>query len=84
MFDDPQWHLDEVEKGLDAAARWMEEVMRFDPSLEQLREQFIAWMRAEEEKMGLSAEVTQAYQLANPPGMSADGLLRYWKKVRMQ
>jgi hypothetical protein len=73
-----------VEKGLDAAARWMEEVMRFDPSLEQLREQFIAWMRAEEEKMGLSAEVTQAYQLANPPGMSADGLLRYWKKVRMQ
>jgi hypothetical protein len=27
--------------------------------------------------------VMNAYELANPLGMSADGLLRYWKKVRM-
>jgi hypothetical protein len=32
---------------------------------------------------GLSADAVKAYDLANPLGMSADGLLRYWKKVRM-
>jgi len=26
--------------------------------------------------------VVKAYELANPPGMSADGLLRYWNKFR--
>ncbi|MEW6287742.1 MAG: MBL fold metallo-hydrolase [Chloroflexota bacterium] len=83
MFDDPQWQLDEVEKGLTAASRWLEEVMPSNPTIEELRERFIAWMRAEEEKMGVDAEVAQAYELANPPGMSADGLMRYWKKVRM-
>jgi hypothetical protein len=31
--------------------------------------------------MGLDEEVAEAYELANPPGMSADGLQRYWKKV---
>jgi len=28
--------------------------------------------------------VAKAYELANPPGMSADGLQRYWKKVRVK
>ncbi|MBI4760678.1 MAG: MBL fold metallo-hydrolase [Chloroflexota bacterium] len=83
MFDDPQWQLDEVEKGLTAASRWLEETMPANPSIEELRERFIAWMRTEEAKMGMDPQVAQAYELANPPGMSADGLMRYWKKVRM-
>jgi len=33
--------------------------------------------------MGLSEDVLKAYAVANPPGMSADGLYRYWKKVKM-
>ena len=37
---------------------------------------------AEGQSFGLSEDVVKAYELANPPGMSADGLLRYWKKVR--
>jgi hypothetical protein len=35
-------------------------------------------------QMGLSEDVSNAFTLANPPGMSADGLLRYWKKVKSQ
>jgi hypothetical protein len=31
----------------------------------------------------LSEDVVNAFTVANPPGMSADGLLRYWKKVKM-
>jgi hypothetical protein len=30
----------------------------------------------------LSADVIKAYTLANPLGMGADGMMRYWKKVR--
>jgi len=32
--------------------------------------------------LGLSDDVMQAYKLANPLSMSADGMMRYWKKVR--
>ncbi len=82
IFDDPEWHLREVEKALDDAVRWMEEVMPADPSIEELRRLFTERTLAENERLGLSEEVVNAYQLANPPGMSADGLMRYWKKVR--
>ncbi|HXF86248.1 MAG TPA: MBL fold metallo-hydrolase [Anaerolineales bacterium] len=83
IYDDPQWHLDEVEKGLQSASRWLEEVMPSNPSLEELRQSFVEWMRKEAERRGLSEEVMNAYELVNPASMSADGLLRYWKKVKM-
>lgn len=82
IFDDPAWHLGEVEKGLVSAARWLEEVMPSEPSLEEMRQRFTDWMMEEGRKIGLDEEVMAVYELANPPGMSADGLLRYWKKFR--
>ncbi len=82
IFDDPEWHLREVEKDLDDMAHWMEEVMPSDPSIEELRQLFIEKTLADNKRLGLSEEVVTAYQLANPPSMSADGLMRYWKKVR--
>jgi len=72
-----------VEKGLDSAARWLEQAMPADPPAEELRRSFTEWMEAEGRAQGLSPEATRAYELANPLGMSADGLSRYWKKVRM-
>lgn len=83
IFDDPAWQLDEVEKGLDSASRWLETTMPSDPPIQELRQSFTDWMMAEAEKIGLDEEVANAYELANPPGMSADGLQRYWKKVRL-
>jgi glyoxylase-like metal-dependent hydrolase (beta-lactamase superfamily II) len=82
IFDDPEWHLREVEKELENTVHWMEEVMTADPSVEELRQLFVERTLADNEKLALSEEVVNAYQLANPPGMSADGLMRYWKKVR--
>ena len=82
IFDDPEWHLRQVEKELDNTVHWMEEVMAADPSVEELRQLFVERTLADNEKLALSEEVVNAYQLANPPGMSADGLMRYWKKVR--
>jgi glyoxylase-like metal-dependent hydrolase (beta-lactamase superfamily II) len=83
IFDDPEWHFKAVEQGLDSAARWLEQAMRNDPPAEELRQSFTEWIEAEGREMGLSPEATKAYELANPLGMSADGLSRYWKKVRM-
>jgi len=84
IYDDPDWHLREVEKGLDDAERWLEKTMSEDPSapIEALRESFTDWMVEQATEMGLSEDVINAFTLANPPGMSADGLLRYWKKVK--
>ena len=82
IFDDPEWQLREVEKRLDSAARWLEQAMPSDPPIEQLRQSFTEWMMAEGEAIGLDEVVRKAYELANPLDMSADGLLRYWKKVK--
>ncbi|MEW5940854.1 MAG: MBL fold metallo-hydrolase [Chloroflexota bacterium] len=81
IYDDPEWHLGAVEKGLDSAERWLEQTMPSDPPVEELRASFTAWVEEEGRQQGLSDDVVQAYALANPLGMSADGLQRYWKKV---
>lgn len=84
IYDDPEWQLRQVEKGLEDAERWLEEVMAEDPAppIEALRQSFTEWMTEQAAEMGLSEDVLVAYSLANPPGMSADGLLRYWQKVK--
>jgi glyoxylase-like metal-dependent hydrolase (beta-lactamase superfamily II) len=83
LFDDPDWHFREIEKNLDAAERWLEATLPADPPVDELRARFAEWMEAQGREQGLSADVVKAYGLANPLGMSADGLQRYWKKVRM-
>jgi glyoxylase-like metal-dependent hydrolase (beta-lactamase superfamily II) len=82
LFSDVAWHLNEVEKGLNSASRWLEEVMPTDPSIEQMRQSYTSWIMDEGKSIGLDEDVVRTYELANPLGMSADGLLRYWTKVR--
>jgi glyoxylase-like metal-dependent hydrolase (beta-lactamase superfamily II) len=83
MFDDPEWHLRTVERELDTTEKWLEAIMPGDPPVEDLRQKFTDWVNAQGRQQGLSAEAVKAYELANPLGMSADGMYRYWKKVRM-
>ncbi len=82
LFEDPAWQLHAVQEGLDAAAVWLEGVMPANPTIEQLRRDFANWMTQQGRQLGLRPEVVEAYDLANPTGMSADGLLRYWRKFR--
>jgi glyoxylase-like metal-dependent hydrolase (beta-lactamase superfamily II) len=84
IYHDPEWQLREVDKGLDDAERWLEQTMTEDPSMpiEAMRESFTDWMVEQATEIGLSEDVVNAFTVANPPGMSADGLLRYWKKVK--
>ena len=82
IFDDVDWHLNELQKNLDEAEKWLEEIMPADPPVDELREKFAAWMNGQATAKNLSEDVLRAYELANPLGMGADGLMRYWKKVR--
>jgi glyoxylase-like metal-dependent hydrolase (beta-lactamase superfamily II) len=84
IFDDPEWQLNELEKGLDAVSRWLDKVMSADPAIEELRQMFSDWMDEQARESGLSERVTKVYEVANPVGMSADGLQRYWRKFRQE
>jgi len=83
IYDDADWQLNELDRNLTATEKWLEDVMLTGSSVEELRDKFEAWMETQSQEQELSNAVVQAYALANPLGMSADGLMRYWKKVRM-
>ncbi len=82
MYDDVEWHLKELERNLLATRTWLEEIMPADPTVDEVRAKLEAWMDEQSREQNLSEDVVRAYTLANPIGMSADGLMRYWKKFR--
>jgi glyoxylase-like metal-dependent hydrolase (beta-lactamase superfamily II) len=84
IFEDVGWQLNELERNLDAAEQWLENIMPQNPTIEVLRDEFSVWIQEEGNAKNLSDEVIRAYALANPLGMSADGLMRYWKKVKVE
>lgn len=82
IFDDPDWHFAAIHRVLNEVDGWLSEVMPADPPIEELRTRFVDWMEEQGRAIGLPADVREAYALANPLGMSADGLQRYWRKFR--
>jgi glyoxylase-like metal-dependent hydrolase (beta-lactamase superfamily II) len=82
IFEDVDWHLNFMQQALDEVDVWLNKSMPGDPSLETLKENFLEWMADQARKQGLDSAAIDAYRLANPLGMSVDGLVRYWKKVR--
>jgi glyoxylase-like metal-dependent hydrolase (beta-lactamase superfamily II) len=91
IFEDVEWHLQAILRNLDEVERWLLETMPAEPTaderlssdVETLREKFVAWMEAQGRAEGLTDQEIEAYRLANPLAMSADGLQRYWKKFRI-
>lgn len=82
IYDDVDWHLDAVERGLDETEAWIETVMPEDPSLDVLRERVTAWMRERAMADGMSPETWRLHETANPSWMAAAGLKRYWQRHR--
>ena len=83
VFDDPDWHLQRTDDELAAVEGWLSQVMRTDPSVEALNEQFITWANARSRAEGLDDGTLQVYETANPSWMSAAGMKRYWGKYRL-
>lgn len=80
IYEDVDWHLDQVLTELDAVEEWMEQVMPRGLEIEDLRKEFLSWVRTRSEKFGLGTAALDAFEKANPSGMSADGIKRYWDK----
>jgi len=82
IYIDAEWHLQAVLNELDEVEAWMEAKLPLNPSLEDLRQQFIEFEQIRAIKNGVEMATAEAQQIANPSFMSADGILRYWNKYR--
>jgi glyoxylase-like metal-dependent hydrolase (beta-lactamase superfamily II) len=82
VYADARWHLQAVLDGLDEVEAWIEERLPLNPSLEDLRQQFIEFEYIRAKNYHVERATIEAQQIANPSFMSADGIFRYWNKYR--
>ena len=82
LFPNPRKHLDTLEKALNDLETWMENTLPTTSSVEELKIQLTTWTYQTARAQGLSEDLWQAYELVNPIWMSAEGIYRYWHKVR--
>lgn len=80
FYDDTEWHLDELIAELDIIEDWMASIMPRGLETEELRSEFLDWVRTRAQNLGLGSHAIDALEKANPSGMSADGIKRYWEK----
>lgn len=81
FFEDIDWHLDAILRELDAAEAWMEKTIPLGLPIEELRQVFIKWVAERSLDLGVEQISLDAFEKANPSGMSADGIKRYWEKA---
>jgi glyoxylase-like metal-dependent hydrolase (beta-lactamase superfamily II) len=82
VYSDARWHLLAVLDALDEVEAWIQEKLPLNPSLEDLRQQFIEFEQIRAQKYNFEQTAVEAQQIANPSFMSADGIYRYWNKYR--
>lgn len=80
IFQDVDWHLDAVLRELDAAEDWMLKTMPLGLSISDLRKEFTDWSRNRSINQNVNQVSLDTYERANPSGISADGIKRYWEK----
>jgi len=80
IYDDITWHLNTVLDELDAAEEWMKKTLPQDLPISELRNEFVQWTLNRSRKLGINEDVLGSFEKANPSGMSADGIKRYWDK----
>jgi glyoxylase-like metal-dependent hydrolase (beta-lactamase superfamily II) len=80
IFKDVEWHLDQLLTELDIVEEWMAAMMPRDLEIEALRKEFLDWVQIRSKEAGLGGGTIDAFEKANPSGMSADGIKRYWDK----
>jgi len=82
LHEDAGWHLDALFQLLEDLEIWMETVMPFNPSKEEVRVLYMDWIREQADSVGLDPAMIGAYDIAISSQMSADGIYRYWHKYR--
>lgn len=80
IYPDADWHLYTLLNLIDTIDQWIEATMSLNPSLEELRMEFIQFEENRARHAGLKILSLEAQQTANPSIMSADGIFRFWHK----
>ncbi len=80
IFQDADWHLNNLIRQLDQIETWIEKVMKKSPSLEAFNEEFLRWAETQAQESGLTPDDIQAFEAANPSWMSGPGIYRYYQK----
>jgi len=80
--NDPAWHLQALERAIDDFEAWMESNINETISQEETRKRFTKWTRANFVSIGMNENEIAHYELGMPSWMSAEGMIRYWKKTR--
>jgi glyoxylase-like metal-dependent hydrolase (beta-lactamase superfamily II) len=83
-IDDPVKRLNELAERLMDWAEWIAEELKIGMSEDKIVPLFEQRVRAELKQAGLSDELLDTYEQADPAAMSVGGLARYWRKFRPQ
>ncbi len=81
-MDDPVKRLNELVERLLDWAEWIAEELKIGMTEEKIVPLFEQRVRAELKSAGLSDEMLDTYEQADPAAMSVGGLARYWRKFR--
>ena len=79
-FTDVDWHFSELLVELDLIEEWMDAIMPQGLEIEELRAAFLDRVKKRAHDFGIIGSAADALEKANPSGMSADGIKRYWEK----
>lgn len=82
IFNDAKVHLALARQLLDENEQWMEKAFEKEVPIELLRDQYTSFLHEQGINLGVSEATLQISEIANPSGMGADGILRYWNKYR--
>jgi glyoxylase-like metal-dependent hydrolase (beta-lactamase superfamily II) len=83
IYRDTDWHLAALFDTLDEIDAWIEAIMPDEPGMDKLNDRFLEWSERRSLKQGITQELLEAYEAANPSWMSAQGLQRYWEKFQL-
>lgn len=79
IIENPEKHLNDLEKILEDWANWMKPFYEEQTSAEEITPRFMEYTENQLIESGVSEENRKRYEYANPSWMSVAGLLRYWK-----
>ena len=83
IYEDATKHLMFARRSLEEVEEWLEEVMPDITTRDYLQSRYMAWLHERGHDLGLDDSLLNAYDFASPAQMEAEGLFRYWHKVRM-
>ncbi len=83
IYPDAEWQLKTLLELIETIEQWIEKTMLQNPSIEELRNQFVQFEHDRARRAGIKVLSLEAQQTANPSIMSADGIFRYWHKHRL-